>query len=112
MGKQISRPIINKTTIQSTITFTRDDYNALNKKINNTTHNIHEHYFRECMMPLVNTRFPIPCYYFIYGSNGYEYISKKDNKSDIIKVIAIHYMDYDKRNQFINGYCRLTNVLS
>ena len=111
MGSRFSRFKINHKTAFRSQTFTEEDYHALNKYLKeNSNYSPHEYYFRECMMPLIESEFDIPCYYFIYGTGGCEYIAKRKPGEPILKVKAVHYMDDKARYKFIQGYKRLTNI--
>ena len=111
MGSGFSRVKINHKTAYQSHNFTEEDYHALNKYLKeNNKYCMHEYYFRECMMPLIECNFDMPCYYFIYGTDGCEYIAKRKSRKDLIQVKAFHYMNNEHRKKFIEGYARLTDL--
>lgn len=111
MGSGFSRIKINHKTAYHSQNFTKEDYYALNDYLKqNNKYSMHEYYFRECMMPLIERNFDIPCYYFLYGTGGCEYIAKRRPGENLIQVKAVHYMDDTRRKKFIEGYARLTNL--
>ena len=113
MGQGFSKIIINDKTAFSTQTFTVEDYNALNDYINTKQkYNMYEYYFRECMTPLIHRTYNTPCYHFLYGSHGTEYIARRVSNASVIEIKAMGYMDGTRRKKFVSGYTRISTFNS